>query len=848
MADIIQDIILRVSSDAEELRKGVGQVDDKVKETNKSAGGLQNQFKKLLPALGVAAIVAGFKKIATASIQAADVQAKAEAKVQQAIKSTQGVAGRTLDQLKQQAVDLQKSTLFGDEEILKGATATLLTFTKITGEQFDEAQKVVLDLSTAMGTDLQSASLQVGKALNDPILGVTALARSGIQFTQQQKDVIKSLAETGQMAEAQKMILQELNTQFGGQAAAAAKVGLGAFTQMKNIISDLSEVFGGFLLDALNPAINGIKSFASSVYDYVKTPLSETLEKERIGLNSLVFQITEANTSQEQRVKLIREIQSEYPNFLKNIDAEKVTNEQLIEQLKLANDEYLKKILLQRELEEKQKIQNNLIDATETKIQREEKLRQKLIKANEDYNLGIDFTNKKLEESANLVRDALYDVPFGNGALSARLLSDNIFALTGRIRGSNAEMASLNDELDNSTTKYQALQDELFGLGTNITEKSAGQKIGTDIVNGIVEGAEEAAKEVDTDGIAKDIQNALLESFKNNPLTDEEVLTMLGLSPEQIAGVKLAEVKVQLGLDTEESIDAINDWIEENKESINEVDFKPKVEVDIDEVGKGINQILGETKQLIESLGIAERIQKEIDEFDELIAKQQEVVDSTRSLAEQGNANQLKLEEERLAQLQAQQDAALKRKEKNAKAEIAINKSLALSQSIVAIASAAKEGAGALVLIPLIISALAAGISTVTSLTGGAFYEGTEDTGKGGRLDSKGGFAAILHPNERVMTAKQNKRIKKALGNVSNDDLVAMIENSKSLSVNPGGLLVDSSAINEKMNTKMDEMISLNREMLKAMKRNGVNVSIDRNGLSVMMHQMVQRQNILNSL
>ena len=151
-------------------------------------------------------------------------------------------------------------------------------------------------------------------------------------------------------------------------------------------------------------------------------------------------------------------------------------------------------------------------------------------------------------------------------------------------------------------------------------------------------------------------------------------------------------------------------------------------------------------------------------------------------------------------------------------------------------------------MIPLIISALAAGIATATSLTSSSFFEGTEDTGKGGRLDSKGGFAAILHPNERVMTAKQNKRIKQALGNVSNDDLVKMIENSKSLSVNPGGLLVDSSAINEKMNTKMDEMISLNREMLKAMKRNGVNVSIDRNGLSVMMHQMVQRQNILNSL
>ena len=98
MADIIQDVILRVSSDAEELRKGVGQVDDKIKDTQKNTGGLQNQFKKLLPALGVAAIVAGFKKIAQASLQAADVQAKAEQKLLVAANGRIGVQQKLIKQ------------------------------------------------------------------------------------------------------------------------------------------------------------------------------------------------------------------------------------------------------------------------------------------------------------------------------------------------------------------------------------------------------------------------------------------------------------------------------------------------------------------------------------------------------------------------------------------------------------------------------------------------------------------------------------------------------------------------------------------------------------------------------
>ena len=796
MANIIQDVILRVSSDAEGLRKGVGQVDDKVKETSKNTGGLQNQFKKLLPALGVAAIVAGFKKIATASLQAYDVQAKAETKVQQAIKSTQGVASRTLEQLKQQAKDLQKTTLFGDEEILKGATATLLTFTKISGEQFDEAQKVVLDLSTAMGTDLQSASLQVGKALNDPILGVTALARSGIQFTQQQKDVIKSLAETGKVAEAQKLILEELNTQFGGQAEAAARVGLGFWKQIQNQIGDASEELGKYMLN-----------FFGLIKEQKKE--QEVLADSRNDLNLNLEVLKKSNLSQDARNKLIEETNKKYGKYLPNLLTEKSTIEEIEAAQRASNKQLLFKIASLDYEEKRNKILEDQANAT-------------------NYLVGsqIDY-NKQLEEALKDPNAPRQYIAY----LEEQVKTQEEQAQTQDLINQNA--ISGMESLDEF---YKKFAESLGGTFEDLFDQEAGNAAGKSMIDGVVDGAEEAAKEADMSKVARELQVELYKSLSEY---------MEAEAPEFKDDLENA-LRIKLGIDTEESTADVDTWLKENKEKTDEVDFEPKI--DGDEIVKGIDQILRASKDLIDSLGINERVENEINELDELIAKQQEVVDSTRSLAEQGNANQLKLEEERLSQLQAQQDAALKRKEKNAKAEIAINKSLALSQSIVAIASAAKEGAGALVLIPLIISALAAGIATATSLTSSSFFEGTEDTGKGGRLDSKGGFAAILHPNERVMTAKQNKRIKQALGNVSNDDLVKMIENSKSLSVNPGGLLVDSSAINEKMNTKMDEMISLNREMLKAMKRNGVNVSIDRNGLSVMMHQMVQRQNILNSL
>ena len=46
-------------------------------------------------------------------------------------------------------------------------------------------------------------------------LGLRALARPGIQFNEAQEDVIKSLVAKGQNAEAQRIILAELEKQFG---------------------------------------------------------------------------------------------------------------------------------------------------------------------------------------------------------------------------------------------------------------------------------------------------------------------------------------------------------------------------------------------------------------------------------------------------------------------------------------------------------------------------------------------------------------------------------------------------------------------------------------------------------
>jgi hypothetical protein len=150
--------------------------------------------------------------------EAAIEQAQADKRLEAALRATGHAAGLSADELKNFAANMQRSTGIADDE-LENFMAVLLTFRNVQGDVFLEATELAADMAAIMQTDLSSAALQLGKALNDPIKGMTALQRVGVAFTQQQKDMVKKLVESGRGLEAQKIILKELRSEFGGAAA-----------------------------------------------------------------------------------------------------------------------------------------------------------------------------------------------------------------------------------------------------------------------------------------------------------------------------------------------------------------------------------------------------------------------------------------------------------------------------------------------------------------------------------------------------------------------------------------------------------------------------------------------------
>lgn len=190
-------------------------------------------------------------------IKLAAEQARVEAQLGAVLESTGHAAGLNADQLKKMASEMQQTTQFGDEAVI-GMQNLLLTFTNIGGAGgiFERTTKTVLDVSTAMGQDLKASSIQLGKALNDPIKGVSALGEVGITFSDSQKEMIKTLAESGDIMGAQTLILDELDKQFGGSAETMRGTFAGSIEAAKKVFGDFQEAIGKAIIE--NPQLQAV--------------------------------------------------------------------------------------------------------------------------------------------------------------------------------------------------------------------------------------------------------------------------------------------------------------------------------------------------------------------------------------------------------------------------------------------------------------------------------------------------------------------------------------------------------------------------------------------------------------
>jgi hypothetical protein len=272
----IRTLKLNLLADVSEFSRGLESSQKKLKRFGKS---VDQSFKK------TAILAAGLGAAAFKFVEAGEASATANARILQ-INESMGLFGDQAKGVTDRLVKLAEATALNtgvDQNAIKLTQAKLLTFKELAatadqvGGAFDRATMAAIDMAAAGFGEAESNAVQLGKALNDPIKGITALTRSGITFTAEEKKLIETLVNSGKTLEAQDLILKAIETQVGGTAEATAnasdKMRIGfklVSEQIGTALLPLFEELVTFLQTSVIPQMAGLSDFINRNSEAIK--------------------------------------------------------------------------------------------------------------------------------------------------------------------------------------------------------------------------------------------------------------------------------------------------------------------------------------------------------------------------------------------------------------------------------------------------------------------------------------------------------------------------------------------------------------------------------------------------
>lgn len=244
--------------DSDEFRKKAEQlrsVNERIRSINNDLRGTKSAWddvKKSLTGFSIAAAAAiatrAIIDFGKQSIKAYDEAAQGEAQLLNALEGRVDVQERLLKQAK----EIQKTTLFQDDQIV--AAQTFLAAQKLTEEQIKKTILAAVQLSTVTGEDLQTTTEKLSATYEGSI---GKLGRLDDRFKTLSKDQLANGAA-----------IDLVNEKYKGFAETAAKTGLGPWKQMLNEINDLQEIIGKTLLPAILGIVDAFRSFLKTVGEF----------------------------------------------------------------------------------------------------------------------------------------------------------------------------------------------------------------------------------------------------------------------------------------------------------------------------------------------------------------------------------------------------------------------------------------------------------------------------------------------------------------------------------------------------------------------------------------------------
>jgi len=238
---------------------------------------------------GLYALKRGFDYITKAAM----VQESAERELIAAVEGS--ITG-----FKAYAAEMQKLTIYGDEQIL-----SQMAYAKnlgVTTDKLQEATTAAIGLAAQYRIDLASAMMLVGRASQGQ---TQMLTRYGIVIDQ-------NLSTQDKFNELLKIGAESFNL-----AEEAAKTSEGTWTQFKNTIGDTAEELGGPFLDYITIALRKILELRGAVEKPISLPYPPLPKGWTAGLESPISEMEKYRGITEGQIKALKEYERLYEEAIR---------------------------------------------------------------------------------------------------------------------------------------------------------------------------------------------------------------------------------------------------------------------------------------------------------------------------------------------------------------------------------------------------------------------------------------------------------------------------------------------------------------------------------------------------
>ena len=270
------NITIKIASDVSSAVQGINQVNQKLDSLIRAGESVRNKFTQMTAVAGGISMAYGAvsnvvgKVVATVNslVTAYSTQASAEVRLQQTLAATQEACGMSASELMNLAESLQQVTSYSDQEIM-AVEQVLVATRKIGRDVIPEATMAILDMAAATGEDATGAAQRLAQALADPAGEIESLKEANIQLSEEQAENIKKVQEQNGLYEAQKLLLQEVNSTYGGIATTLANTDIGKIDKLKNAWQDLKEGLGETLMNSLDGVLDYTLSLVEKVEGFV---------------------------------------------------------------------------------------------------------------------------------------------------------------------------------------------------------------------------------------------------------------------------------------------------------------------------------------------------------------------------------------------------------------------------------------------------------------------------------------------------------------------------------------------------------------------------------------------------